>query len=224
MSVTCRSVGHFTPCINMMSTSASPPPPPAGRGVPRTRTVTRPTRRQAAATPSGGSQAVLLGAKENLLACLQAKDDQGVQAAISELIGMTPTEAPARSAMLQGKWRLVWCKQDDSANFFQKAFSGLPNYNVINGNNSLENIVEAGPRTLNARATCAAVSDNRLDVRITEVDIFVGPWKAKTIEITPTPGKNDGWVEQLYLDDNMRISAGTRDSMFVHCKGPGYTT
>mgnify|MGYP006073235407 CR=1 FL=1 len=126
MSVTCRSVGHFTPCINMMSTSASPPPPPAGRGVPRTRTVTRPTRRQAAATPSGGSQAVLLGAKENLLACLQAKDDQGVQAAISELIGMTPTEAPARSAMLQGKWRLVWSKQDDSANFSKKRFRGYP--------------------------------------------------------------------------------------------------
>jgi hypothetical protein len=84
--------------------------------------------------------------------------------------------------------------------------------------------VEAGLLSLNARATCAAVSDNCLDVRITEVDIFVGPWKAKTIEITPTPGKNDGWVEQLYLDDNMRISAGNRDSMFVHCKGPGYTT
>ena len=89
--------------------------------------------------------------------------------------------------LYQGKWRQVWSKQDDSANFFQKAFafSGIPIYNVITGDNSLENIVDAGPLSLNARATCAAVSDKRL-VRRCRLTVSKLVLKAPTVSALET--------------------------------------
>ena len=74
----------------------------AGRTPTRTRTPTRATTRcqAAAGQPArvrifkGGSKEVLFGAKQNLLGCLEKEDDAGVEAAISELSGLTPTARP----------------------------------------------------------------------------------------------------------------------------------
>ena len=100
----------------------------------------------------GGSKEMLFGAKQNMLGCVERDDDAGVEAAIEELSGMNPTApAPAKSPLLGGKWRLVWSKQADTANPFQRAFgkAAKKNYQIIDlpaGN--LENLVELGPLTV----------------------------------------------------------------------------
>ena len=102
----------------------------------------------------GGSKEMLFGAKQNMLGCLERSDEAGIEAAIDELGGMNPTEAPAESPLLGGKWRLVWSKQAESANPFQKAFgkAAKKNYQIINVDGSLENLVELGPLTVSGRA------------------------------------------------------------------------
>ena len=98
----------------------------------------------------GGSAEVRFGAKQNMLGCLERADDAGVAAAIDELSGMNPTEAPARSPALLGKWRLVWSKQATSANPFQRAFgkAAKKNYQIVKPGGELENLVELGPLTV----------------------------------------------------------------------------
>jgi len=109
---------------------------------------------------TGTSKEVLFGATSNMLGCLERGDDAAVEAAIEELRNMNPTEAPAQSPLLLGKWRLAWSKHVKSANFFQKAFSELSNKNfqIINANNSLENLVEYGILTVSAKAPIKAGS------------------------------------------------------------------
>jgi hypothetical protein len=38
------------------------------------------------------------------------------------------------------------------------------------------------------------------------------------MEMTPTPGRGAGYVEQIFLDDDMRVSVGNKGSVFVHVK------
>ena len=69
-----------------------------------------------------------------------------------------------------------------------------------------------------ARAPIKAVSEVRTEVSIATIDISLFGTKVKTIAMEPKPGRGAGWVEQLYLDDDMRISAGNKGSVFVHVK------
>ena len=69
-----------------------------------------------------------------------------------------------------------------------------------------------------ARAPIKAVSEVRTEVSIATIDISLFGTKVKTIAMEPKPGRGAGWVEQLYLDDDMRISTGNKGSVFVHVK------
>ena len=71
---------------------------------------------------TGGRKEALFGARENMLSLLErgATDDAAIEAAIEELSGMNPTEAPARDPKLIGTWRLMWSKQAETANPFQR--------------------------------------------------------------------------------------------------------
>jgi hypothetical protein len=40
----------------------------------------------------------------------------------------------------------------------------------------------------------------------------------KTFELKPKPGAGRGWVEQRFLDEEVRISVGNKGSVFVHVK------
>jgi hypothetical protein len=101
----------------------------------------------------GGNAEVLFGAKQNMYGCLERADDAGIEAAIEELSGMSPTEAPAKSPLLLGKWRLVWSKQAESANYFQKAFgkAAKRNFQIVGAAGSLENLVQLGPLTVSGK-------------------------------------------------------------------------
>jgi hypothetical protein len=55
-------------------------------------------------------------------------------------------------------------------------------------------------------------------VRISTVDVSVGGTRVWRKTLEPKPGRGAGWVEQLYLDDELRISRGNKGSLFVHSR------
>jgi|TARA_B110000503_G_C7082823_1_gene385943 hypothetical protein len=174
---------------------------------------------------SGSSKEMLFGAQQNMLGLLESPstDDDAITASIAELSTLNPTAAPAKDAKLVGKWRLAWSQQQESSNFFQKLFADIAsdNFQIINEDNTLENLVLLGPLTVSAKAPIAAVSETRTEVRISTVDVSIAGNTVWSKTLTPKPGKGAGWVEQLYLDDEMRISRGNKGSLFIHTREGG---
>ena len=163
----------------------------------------------------------LLGAREELMSLIERKaPDEAITAVIDELKTLYDGEAraPARDARLLGKWRLIWSAQASTANPFQRAFGkAARNYQII-ASDALANVVELGPVVIDAKASCEAVSEVRSEVVISTVDVRVGGTTLKTFTLEPRPGAGKGWVEQIYLDDTMRVSVGNKGSLFCHVK------
>lgn len=198
--------------------------------VPRSRALARASAEDGASSASvrvftGSSKEALFGAQQNMLGLLEAssRDDGAILAAIDELEKLNPTPAPARDPSLLGKWRLRWSQQQKSSNFFQKLFADVAsdNFQILNADDTLENLVRIGPLEVSATAPATAVSDSRTEVRISTVDVSVGGTRVWGKTLEPRPGRGAGWVEQLYLDDELRISRGNKGSLFVHSRETG---
>lgn len=61
---------------------------------------------------------------DSLLAAIRDKETDRVKALVKELSANNPTNAPAKSDAIKGKWRLLWTEQASNANPLQKALSG----------------------------------------------------------------------------------------------------
>lgn len=79
---------------------------------------------------------------------------------------------------------------------------------------TLENVVDLGAVQIRAQATCEADGDDRTDVAINSGTFSVGPLKL------PLPVKGTGYVDWLYLDEQLRITKGSKGSLFVHVREP----
>jgi hypothetical protein len=77
---------------------------------------------------------------------------------------------------------------------------------------TLENVVDLGAGQLRAQATCAPLSDERTDVLIFSAATSLGGLKL------PLPIRGTGFVDWLYLSDAVRITRGSKGSLFVHVK------
>ena len=125
---------------------------------------------------TGGSREARLGATQNMLALLETRgalDDAAIEASVEELSGMNPTPEPARAPELFGTWRLAWSKQAGSANPFQRLFGALAedNFQILTSDGRLENLVNLGPLTVSARAPVKAISETRVEVAISTIDV-----------------------------------------------------
>jgi len=172
----------------------------------------------------GGKEEVMLGARENLLYMIETSNEDGIELAVEELKSLYDgeVERPARSQMLEGKWKLLWSKQTSGkVNPFQKLFAGLAkdtNFQIVedNGSRVVNDVEVAKFLRVTAMARSSVASDVRTNVTIDTVDINLFGKKVKTITLEPSPGKGQGYVEQLYLDDKVRVSVGNKGSVFVH--------
>ena len=155
---------------------------------------------------------------------IETKNDVGVESALEELKTLYDgeIERPAKSRLLEGKWKLLWSKQTSGkVNPFQKLFAGLAkdtNFQIVeeNGARVVNDVEVAKFLRVKAIARSSAASDVRTNVTIDTVDINLFGKKVKTITLEPSPGKGIGYVEQLYLDDKVRVSVGNKGSIFVH--------
>lgn len=153
------------------------------------------------------------GPRQRLL--LAVKSGRDVDQAVEDMVALNPTSSPASSPTLAGKWRLIWSSQASDANQLQKLTAGIAtNWQIIDGEeNTLENLVEFLPGfRLRAGADISVVSNVRTNVEINKASLEIGPLKI------PLGIKGEGYVEQLYLDEKMRISRGNKGSTFIHVR------
>ena len=159
-----------------------------------------------------------------MLDAIERGRDEGEIRARADEIARLASSAPtayARDARVYGTWRMVWSAQDRKANAFQRVLSGLAvNYQII-APSVVTNVAKFGWFEVEARATSEVLSDSKIAVVIREVDVKAFGAVVKTIALTPKPGAGEGWVEQMYVDDEFRVSVGNKGSLFCHVKEKG---
>jgi len=83
------------------------------------------------------------------------------------------------------------------------------------GPGRLDNVVKLAPGlTVRACAACEPASDSRTSVIIDDVRLELGPFRIPL----PVKTDGDGFVDWLYLDENIRITRGNKGSVFVHVR------
>lgn len=163
-------------------------------------------------------------ARDAVLGGLDRGDDAETGAATRELADAAAASdfaasEPARSAALAGDWQLRWSEQAPGAGFLQRTLLGLARdgtRQIIGADGSLQNVVEYGPLTVTGSATWEVASGERVNVRSTRLEAEVGPVRIDR-DIPPRDGP-PGWVDVLYLDDELRISRGSAGSLFLHTR------
>lgn len=65
---------------------------------------------------------------------------------------------------------------------------------------------------MRAQATCAQDGDERTQVRIGSGAVRLGPLSL------PLGVRGEGYVDWLYLDDSLRVTRGSKGSLFVHVR------
>ncbi|KAG1662067.1 hypothetical protein FOA52_005314 [Chlamydomonas sp. UWO 241] len=130
--------------------------------------------------------------------------------------------APARSPLAAGTWRLIWSRQADNASPLQKWGSAQADaFQIIDGaSGALQNLVRlfGGAVQLSADAECSPASDARTTVFIKDAAFQIGPLRIPVS--TPRSASNPGFVDWLFLDDDLRITRGSKGSLFVHTREP----
>ena len=137
-----------------------------------------------------------------------------VTAIIEELAAVNPTPAPARSELTQGSWRQIWSQQAENASPLQRwGSSQAESFQIIDGD-SVQNVAQVLPYLrLRAYASTVVESETRTAVSIETAALEVGPFAI------PLPGvQGEGYIDWLYLDDELRITRGNKGSLFVHIR------
>ncbi|MEW5309719.1 MAG: hypothetical protein WDW38_001582 [Sanguina aurantia] len=148
-------------------------------------------------------------------------DDDAALVLVGRLSRCSPVEAPARSELASAEWRLIWSQQSKSASALQKfgTSQALVFQNIDAAAGTAQNVVSFGGgfARLQADATCEAASDTRTNIVFTSVTISLGPFTFPLPRETRTKsGTLPGYVDWLYLDENIRITRGSKGSLFVH--------
>lgn len=177
--------------------------------------------------------------RERLLEAIQrgAGDDEvaAAVAALQQEPGDGAVAAPAKSPLAQGVWRLRWSQQAADANPLQKALAGSVRNEQVIVDGRLDNVVSFAPSvTLRAMAACRPLSDTRTGVNIDGVQLELGPWKYASgscvvctfvtvyrvplgsVQRQQTDG--GGYIDWLYLDEELRVTRGNKGSLFVHTR------
>ena len=159
--------------------------------------------------------------KEQLLDRIASKASDSEVSALIEAVEKEGggVRQPARSTAATGEWRLIWSQQQGASNPLQRQLSGsFRTYQIISSDGkTLENRVDVVPGVVRVRALADAApqSASRTGVVINEVVVEVGPWK---IPLTGDNKGAEGFVDWLYLDDDVRITRGNKGSVFVHVR------
>jgi len=144
--------------------------------------------------------------------------EQDIESLVEQVLeDETGVTRPAYSREATGGWRLVWTKQGSTANPLQQRLTRIVrNWQIISEDGSvLQNRVDLLPGVqVIAEATASPASPNRTRVVISEVKFLLGPLKFTL----PIETDADGYVDWLFLDDNLRITKGNKGSLFVHVR------
>jgi len=150
----------------------------------------------------------------------QGESGEEVLAAIEALASGNRQSSADTLKFLEGEWKLKWTSQAASASGLQKFATGFDNFQVIGSSgkalDTLENVAKFLPfLVLRAKAECEqdAEDKTRFNVLIQGATLEVG-----SLEIPLNFIKGTGYLEVLYVDEDIRISKGSKGSMFVHTR------
>ncbi|DBA96606.1 TPA: hypothetical protein ACH3X1_015468 [Trebouxia sp. C0004] len=135
-------------------------------------------------------------------------------------VGCTPYEVHS----IGGTHCLLGCLiQAGNANYLQKALSNqTSNFQVIEeeeGQVRVENIVQLGPLlAIKAGGTCAPEGASRTMVSLDDIRAELGPFRIPLPKGNSSSSSQPAYVDWLYLDDDLRITRGSKGSMFIHTK------
>ncbi|CAI5490822.1 unnamed protein product [Closterium sp. Naga37s-1] len=143
---------------------------------------------------------------------LTASDDDQeiIEELAAQLEAVNPTKQPLRSALLNGKWKLLYTTSDTilgrNRPFFLRP-SG-PIFQAIDGETLQARNLETWPFFNQVQATLTPTSASAVDVKF---DVF------KILSLVPikAPDTARGSLEITYLDDDLRISRGNKGNLFV---------
>ncbi|KAL3132602.1 hypothetical protein ABBQ32_009130 [Trebouxia sp. C0010 RCD-2024] len=163
--------------------------------------------------------------KQQLLEALasQGNSNEEVQQLVLQLERQSPERSPAKSVKSQGKWRLLWSMQASEANYLQKALSNrASNFQIIeeeDGEARVENVVQLGPLlAIKAGGSCAAEGPTRTVVSLNDIRAEIGPLRIPLPRGNRSTDQKPAYVDWLYLDDDLRITRGSKGSLFIHTK------
>ena len=94
------------------------------------------------------------------------------------------------------------------------------NWQIIEASSSgattLENRIDLGIATVRAVARCEAASGDQTDVRISRVFADVA---GREVDIQKERDRDEvGFVRWLYVDERVRVTVGSKGSLFVHLR------
>ncbi|CAM6089747.1 unnamed protein product [Calypogeia fissa] len=138
------------------------------------------------------------------------EDCERVDEIARELEKLNPTKDPLKSSLLNGKWKLIYTTSESILKKSRPAFlrpSG-PIFQAINLDTLRAQNLETWPYFNQVTANLQPVSGSKVIVLF---DFF----KIAGLISVKAPGRARGELEITYLDDELRISRGDRDNLFV---------
>jgi len=135
------------------------------------------------------------------------------------------------SSLVDGEWLLVVSKNNKKSPKAQKALgkmekfgSALSNFDVKGG--TFENIASTprGNGALRAKLTFSPVGDNfskiddKIILRRVECMITGANFKYWKLPRLPLPFRSKGYLDFVYLDNDIRITRGNKGGLFIHVR------
>mmetsp|Transcript_16776 Transcript_16776/g.22038 ORF Transcript_16776/g.22038 Transcript_16776/m.22038 type:complete len:221 (-) Transcript_16776:209-871(-) len=144
--------------------------------------------------------------------CSDAGTNRGkIEEIIAELAPLSPVTATAESNLLQKKWLLVWTTEKEINAFITWGISGDVSQ-TINGN-ELENMIpfrKGGGLGVSGSLSIPENGGKRTNFKFTTAALDFAKWGKFNI-----PPIGEGWFDTLYLDEDLRVDANSRDDILI---------
>eukprot|EP01026_Neomeris_dumetosa_P078327 TRINITY_DN8468_c0_g1_i2.p1 TRINITY_DN8468_c0_g1~~TRINITY_DN8468_c0_g1_i2.p1 ORF type:complete len:429 (-),score=38.15 TRINITY_DN8468_c0_g1_i2:235-1521(-) len=165
--------------------------------------------------------------QDKIVQAVAKLDEDAILNLVEELINKGEQIDAKSDLRSQGKWRLIWSQQSSTATSIQRILSNqVDNFQIVEGTigrGKIQNLVNIFPVfKFRLDADCEYVSKNRVQLRLNflRIELF-----GLNINLRQGGGgKEDdtGYLDVLYLDNDIRVSRGSKGSLFVHVREEYY--
>jgi len=133
---------------------------------------------------------------------------------VEQLIANNPTQNPAESSLMTGRWKMAWTTEKEILFCVEKGLFGLPCtdvYQTIDSSaGTLKNVIEFTDQGF------LKVDSNFKDQQGARFNFKFQSCALKWMFLeVPLPPVGEGWGEQVYLDDTLRIQRDSRGDTLI---------
>ncbi|PIN08894.1 hypothetical protein CDL12_18527 [Handroanthus impetiginosus] len=139
-----------------------------------------------------------------------------VRKAIDEFIRSNQSTTKGELELLEGEWLLIWSSQEETESWIENASKGLMGKQIIRPNGNMKFVVDilfGFKFSMTGKFVKSGL--NAYDVTMDDAAIVAGPYGI------PAEMETKFTMELLYADENIRISRGYNNILFVHIRVDG---